>query len=242
MIARLSSSPRLALALAVLVGSPEVGHAASPSFDCSGARGRVETAICRSERVARLDVRIDAAYRRLMRAFESDAEARQELRTAQRDFLERREAALDAPYDGFVRHHEAQAALLEAIDPAPRAGFEGEWSNLSGSIRIRRGDAGFAVWGSTVEPVLNRWICDVDDIGEVAGGTFVTPVGATAAGFPEWSIRIERAGVAIRVVEVGPAGTATLPDGSAAEQTPRCGRRGRFDGIYFPSTGLMRAR
>lgn len=188
-----------------------------------------------------LDRRIDAAYRRVMRGWSSDVAMREEVREAQRRFLEQRSVAVELPDNGLVRHLEAQAALLEAIDTAPRAGFEGEWGNLAGGLRISREAAGLTLWGNLVEPILFRWICEVDDLAVVSDGRLVAPPEATSAGFPGWSMRLERIGSVVRVLEVGPPGTETAPDGRALDQTPKCGRRGRFDGIYFPTKDKRRA-
>ncbi len=227
----------LALALAAAVAEP--GAAAGPSFDCAGRRGPVETAICRSEKLSKLDLRIDAAYRRVMRAWSADPATREELRYVQRRFLDDREAAIAEPDDGLARHLEAQAILLEAIDTAPRTGFEGEWGNVAGGLRITRDATGLVLWGNAVEPLRFRWVCDVDDRGVVAGSGFVAPPEAVAANFPGWSMRLERVAGMVRVLEVGPPGTETTSDGRALAQTPKCGRRGSFDGTYFPTRSRL---
>lgn len=235
---------RLAVALApiVLAGSLVAARAEAPSFDCARSTGPVEKAICRSPRLARLDLRIDAAYRRAMRAWRDDPLTREALRSAQRDLLDRRDAALAEPDDGLARLLEEQATFLEAIDAAPRHGFAGEWGNLTAGIRIEPTAAGIAVWGNRVEPVRFRWVCDIDDLGVVVDAALVSPPAAATGARADWSIRLERHGAAVRVREVGPAGTETLPDGTAVEQSPRCGRGGRFDGIYFPTRATMRTR
>ena len=228
-----------AFAVSVVFAGPAA--AAGPSFDCAGARGPVETAICRSERLAKLDLRIDAAYRRIMRAWSTDAATREELRAVQRRFVEDRESAMAIDGDGLGRHLEAQAIFLEAIDTEPRSGFEGEWGNVAGGVRVTRDAAGLALWGNAVEPLRFRWICDVDDRGVVAGTTFIAPPAAVSPTHPEWSIRLERVAGAVRLLEVGPPGTETAADGRALAQTPKCGHRGRFDGIYFPTKHRLRS-
>jgi uncharacterized protein YecT (DUF1311 family) len=230
-----------ALATAVAATVTDSASAAGPSFDCAGARLRVETAICRSEKLSKLDLRIDAAYRRIMRAWSSDPVAREELRRVQRRFLDDRESAITVPDDGLGRHLEAQATFLEAIDTAPRAGFEGEWGNVAGGLRISREAGGLALWGNAVEPLLFRWICDVEDLGVVNGATFVAPREAISPTHPGWSMRLERVAGMVRVLEVGPPGTETTPEGRALAQTPKCGRRGSFDGTYFPTKNRLRS-
>lgn len=230
-----------ALALVVAAACTDPATAAGPSFACAGARGAVETAICGSQTLAKLDVRIDAAYRRAMQGWSSDPATREELRFVQRRFLEDRETALADPNGGLARHLEAQAIFLESLDTAPRAGFEGEWSNLAGAIRISREKAGLTLWGNAVEPIRFRWICDVEDLGVESGPTFVAPPEAVTPGYPGWSIRIDRVAGVARLLEVGPPGTETAPDGRALAQTPKCGHRGRFDGVYFPTRGRLRA-
>ncbi len=229
------------LSVAVCAAFSWTASAAGPSFDCAGARGPVETAICRSEKLSKLDVRIDAAYRRVMRAWSSDPSTREELRLLQRRFLDDRESAMTLPDDGLGRHLEAQATFLEAIDTAPRAGFEGEWGNVAGGLRISRQAGGLALWGNAVEPLRFRWICDVEDLGIVDGATFVAPPEAVSPTHPGWSMRLERVAGMVRVLEVGPPGTEIAADGRALAQTPRCGRRGRFDGTYFPTKNRLRS-
>ena len=230
-----------ALAMILAIGSVPSAHAAGPSFDCATARGPVESTICTSPRLSRLDVRIDAAYRRARQAWRADGAMVEALRNTQRDFLDDRSAALDLSSDGLALLLAARANLLEALDPRPRSGFDGEWGNLAGALRIARDPSGLTIWGGAAEPVLARWICEVDDTGTVVGTTFYAPPEAAGAiAYPEWSLRIDRIDGGLRVLEVGPPGTETAPDGRALAQTPRCGRRGRLDGHYFPTRGLLR--
>lgn len=54
-------------------------------------------------------------------------------------------------------------------------------------------------------------------------------------------VRLDRIAGLVRVFEVGPPGTETAADGHALAQTPKCGRRGRVDGICFPTTNRLRS-
>ena len=225
---------RLAVAASVLAVSAATLHAAGPSFDCARETGEVEQAICRSASLSALDARIAGAYRALMTAWKDQPEARDELRRAQRDFLERRADALRGPDGALGRLHQDQLALLSAIETTPRPSFEGRWGKLSGQVKIRREAAGEAIWGAAVEPVRFRWICEIDARGRSVDGVFVSPAEAGTPGFAEWSLRIERIGPLAQLREYAPPGGHVLPDGSSGEQRPYCGHNGRFDGVYFP--------
>jgi uncharacterized protein len=235
-LVRLLGLVPFAVALATPVTAP---RAAGPSFDCAKETGLVERAICASPKLSRLDVRLDAAYRKAMRGWSADPITRDALRTAQRDFLDRREDALAAD-GGLAGLYEAQVLLLETLDTAPRAGFDGEWSNLAGALRVYRTDAGLMLYGNAVEPVRFRWVCDTDIGATVSGTTLVAPPEAGKAGFAEWSIRMERVAGTARLREVGPPGTPSAPDGTALGDRPHCGMRGRFDGVYFPTKEKMK--
>lgn len=224
----------LVAAVAVLSATAGAGHAAGPSFDCAGARGEVEIAICRSPKISALDAQIAAVYRQVMAAWKDDAEARDELRRLQRAFLDHRSDALAHHDDGLIHLHEAQLKFLRSIDVAPRRDIQGRWGTPYGGFQIRHDPQGWAVWGAAAEPVRFRWICEIDALGRLDGAVFVSPPGAGAADFPEWSLRVERLGAVVRLREFGPPGSATLPDGSSAEQRPHCGHNGRFDGVYLP--------
>lgn len=224
----------LVVALAITSATTATGLAAGPSFDCATARGEVEIAICRSPEIAALDAEIAAAYRRVMTAWKDDAVARDELRRLQRAFLDHRSDALAHHDDGLEHLHETQLKFLRSIDVAPRRDVQGRWGTPHGGFEIRRDPQGWAVWGATAEPVRFRWICEIDALGRLDGADFVSPPGAGAADFPEWSLRVERVGAVVRLREFGPPGSATLPDGSTAEQRPHCGHNGRFDGVYLP--------
>ncbi len=224
----------LVLAMAITSATLAAGHAAGPSFDCAGARGEVEIAICRSPKLATLDAEIATVYRQVMAAWKDDASARDELRRLQRAFLDQRSDALAHHDEGLEHLHEAQLKYLRSIDVAPRRDFQGRWGTSHGGFQIRLDPQGWAIWGAAAEPVRFRWICEIDALGRLDGADFVSPPGAGAANFPEWSLRVERIGALVRLREFGPPGTATLPDGSAAEQRPHCGHNGRFDGVYLP--------
>lgn len=231
---------RILAALVLTIATPLPGHAAGPSFDCTGSLGPVERAICGSPTIARLDARIAVAYRRAMTAWSADPIARDLLRSAQRTFLDRRETALAAPYDALRSLHEAQVRVLESLDFTPRTGFEGGWSNLAGGIDVFRDATGLVLWGNSVEPIFFRWICDTQENAVVAGTTLITPPEAVTPGHAGWSIRIERDGAALRLHEVAPPATDASSDGGSTGQSPRCGRNGRFDGVYFPTHGTPR--
>lgn len=224
----------LVAAVAMLSATAGAGHAAGPSFDCATARGEVETAICRSPKVAALDAEIAAAYRRVMAAWKDDSAARDELRRLQRAFLDHRPDALAHHDDGLFHLHEAQLKFLRSIDVAPRRDVQGRWGTPNGGFQIRHDPQGWAVWGATAEPVRFRWICEIDALGRLDGADFVSPPGAGAADFPEWSLRVERIGAVVHLREFGPPGGGRLPDGSSTEQRPHCGHNGRFDGVYLP--------
>lgn len=226
----------LVAAVAITSATAATGYAAGPSFDCATARGEVEIAICRSPKIAALDAEIAVAYRRVMAAWKDDAAARDELRRLQRAFLDHRSDALAHHDDGLFHLHEAQLKFLRSIDVVPRRDFQGRWGTPHGGFEIRRDPQGWAVWGATAEPVRFRWICEIDALGRPDGADFVSPPGAGGADFPEWSLRVERHGAVVRLREVGPPGSTTLPDGSSAEQRPHCGHNGRFDGVYLPQT------
>lgn len=232
-------SLRASLLVVVLGAAPSV---AAPSFDCAGARGEVEIAICRSPAIAALDAEIAAVYRSVMAAWKDDAVARDELRRMQRAFLDRRSDALAHHDDGLHHLHEAQLKFLRSIDVAPRRDVQGRWGTPNGGFQIRHDPHGWAIWGATAEPVRFRWICEIDALGGFDGPDFVSPPGAGTPDFPEWSLRVERRGAVVRLREIGPPGTEKLPDGSSAEQRPHCGHNGRFDGVYLPQRPDPEAR
>ena len=72
---------------------PPAPPVAQPSFDCSKARSQVEQHICDTPALARLDRKVNAAYRRAMAAANPDQAAR--LRELGREYLADRDRCQD---------------------------------------------------------------------------------------------------------------------------------------------------
>jgi uncharacterized protein len=81
--------------------SPVQAREIRASFDCSEARGTVETAICKDAELAALDRAVDQAYRSALRRI-GDATARKALLEEQRSYLNDRDEAHKQPdYGGL---------------------------------------------------------------------------------------------------------------------------------------------
>ncbi len=201
-----------------------------PSFACSAARTAAEKAICANPALAALDRRMAAAYAKAMAAL--DAGGRAALRSDQRFFLEARDIQMTQarPEDYDLKGDmQSRAALLEAIDPAARAGWGGSWVNTAGQIVVTPApNDTFAVSISTVQPYPSYPMCDLTATGRPAGTALV--VGGSP---PErkandgWTVTLTRKGMLI-------AAELVRPKGVDAGGPPFCGFRAFIDGTYLP--------
>ena len=146
-----ASVQALAIAAAILCGTAAAAAPAQPSFDCRTHKGTREKAVCRNERLAKLDRAMDEAYRAALGRI--DPAAARALRADQRKFV----AELD---DGFLvdlmgkdfkTPEDQEAALKEALASQERAvisSLEEELESRIGMLKaIERGRSGFAgVW------------------------------------------------------------------------------------------------
>ena len=110
---------RIAIGLAAGLSALALGAAApstslrSPSFDCGGAKGASERAICADPRLAALDRRLAAAYRQRLAADAS-------VRTLQRGWLKARDEGCGRHTACLRRFMTAQLAWLQSRAPSPK--------------------------------------------------------------------------------------------------------------------------
>ncbi len=245
---RPSVPPRRALAVVAsvlgLLLAPLAADAAGrgPSFDCAGAKGRVEKAICADRELSRLDLALADAYRAALARLDGDAEAQAALRAAQRSFLSVRDARIgDAEFtvaDAMSR----QLDLLAGIDGAPRTEFVGVWAGHASELKVERpapGDAAipagaFRVSIDAVEPTRARWLCDATGIGRLVGDALVVSAPPADDVLEGWTLKIVRRGHVVDLYEIGPPGTERDATGFYYGMRPFCGMNGGVAGTYFP--------
>jgi uncharacterized protein YecT (DUF1311 family) len=155
---------------AVLMLAAPASAAERPSFDCAKAASPSEKAICASDRLARLDRGIAAAYGVLR----TDPNLQEALTKEQGEFLRKRDTC-GSDMACLAREMESRRASL-ALEPLrgskdERERFVGRYRSGNGDMMVRRTLAGkFELSGSSGDP-NGRWSCDIwGDILSVRNG------------------------------------------------------------------------
>ncbi len=154
-----------ALVLAMMVAAPASAQN-HPSFDCAKALEDVETAICKSGKLAKLDRDIASAYAKARRVI--DPSGQEALQEDQESFLSSRAAAFAESSKSLTEFMKERLKLLRGIvEPASGSGaaaFLGQWHNTSGYVHVTRGAGGkLKVLISTSTPVTGMRACGVDE-------------------------------------------------------------------------------
>lgn len=146
-------------------------------FDCANAKSAVEIQICSHAEIAAADRAMSIAYRALL-ARAPDTEFAAALRRDQQQFVETRELGyhgtdtLQAALDRLLGETELRAEMLNWWNAEPASGLEGNWSNLWGNIKLRRGADGILkVEAEAADQVSGRWLCGYEgSLVEAANG------------------------------------------------------------------------
>ncbi|WP_445657224.1 lysozyme inhibitor LprI family protein [Achromobacter sp. NCFB-sbj8-Ac1-l] len=203
--------------------------ASTPSFDCARATSSAEKAICADARLGALDVSIANQFGKARKAF--DAETARALSSEQRQFVRLRDESYEHPTDSATGAEEIaerlrdREAFLTALELAPRKGFEGNWGNFSGELKVTRlADGRLAAKVSAAAPYNASWVCEASGVGALSGDTLVLQ----EQDGDGWTLVLRRVGSGLGLEEVPPPG-----DKSEAS-SPSCGFNGSLAGIYFP--------
>jgi uncharacterized protein len=201
----------------------------APSFDCGKATARIERAICKNARLAKLDAAIARAYAQAQERLGSTGAIA--LRDDQRIFVAARDAAQGLPSEDLGDRMQARLTFLQELVSAPAHGdgFDGLWQNAYGIITIRAGAEGrHSVQAETADPLSARWVCDTGGEASVQGGALTF----TDGDIPEENtatIRIRRSGPILAVRE----------DVKGGAVRGYCGANGFLEGSFF-RTGPVR--
>jgi uncharacterized protein len=150
--------------LAVVASAPAAAQP-RPSFDCAKATEDIETAICKSGILSKLDRDIAAAYAQARRKL--DAESQTALQEDQESFLSARADALAEDSKSLTEFMQERLKLLRGmVSPATGTGeatFLGQWHNSSGFVRITRAGGGkLKVLIQTSTPVTGMRACGAE--------------------------------------------------------------------------------
>ena len=208
------------------VFTPMVAQAAgNPSFDCRKAATEVEKAICASPPLSKADAEIAIAYDRLRKALDSRAAAA--LAADQRWFVGARDDAGTSKegvgaFRTLKERLMERARFLKGVRTKPQNGFVGSWHNNTGGFDIEaKPDGSLIVSGDTVEPVMGRWVCEINASGREAGGVFEARQEGDAS-----FLKLTREGASLKVETV-------FPDDASEHRVEYCGQNGSMDGSYF---------
>ena len=163
--------------LVVLFGTVSARAAERPSFDCAKAATAAERAICTSDRLARLDRALAAAYRQLGAELSVAGETFVKEQSA---FLARRDAC-GSDVSCLARHMEERLAALRLkrqSKPGSHEALVGRYKNRYGWMIVRRTlDGEYELTGQTADPG-GRWACDVSGkIKSIAAGIATVEAG-----------------------------------------------------------------
>lgn len=219
-----------ALAVVMLVAMADTAWAAGkPSFDCARAKSGAEKAICADARLAALDVSIAKRYTKARHAF--DAETARALSIEQWLFVGVRDESYERPWTSktgaaeITERLEARDKFLATLELTPREGFEGEWRNFGGQLKVtRQADGRLAAEASATDPYKASWTCATFGDGEAQGDT-LTIQEKNAGG---WTLVLRRKGAGLVAEEMPP------PGAKSGASTPNCGMNGSLGGTYFP--------
>ncbi|KGQ02242.1 hypothetical protein BBAD15_g12550 [Beauveria bassiana D1-5] len=218
------------LAVVMMVaGVASASAAAKPSFDCARAKSGAEKAICGDPKLAALDVSIAQRFDKARRAY--DADTAKIFSTEQWLFNGVRDQSYERPFSNPTGAAELAERLadrdkfLASLELAPRKGFEGQWGNYGGQLKVmRQADGSLFAEVSAADPYNARWLCDTSGKAEVRGDTLVIH----EKDAPGWTLALRRKGMGLVAEEARP------PGDKRDDPTPSCGSGGSMDGTYFP--------
>jgi uncharacterized protein len=144
-----------------------------PSFDCAKATEDIETTICKSGNLSKLDRDIASAYAQARRTV--DPESQTALQEDQESFLSARALALAEDSKSLKEFMGERLKLLRGMVVPPasngEAAFLGEWHNGSGFARITRAGGGkLKVSIETSTPVTGMRACGAEQIATLKDG------------------------------------------------------------------------
>lgn len=219
----LTMTRKLALFLCLGTALPGLAVAQSePSFDCKKASTPVEKAICSDEAASEADRAIGITFQSL--TSRADEGLNTALRSDQRDFIAIRDESYaivrggpDQLMPNLVDYLELRAEMLNWINTAPPAGYEGNWRNAHGLLTISRDDKGqLTLEGNTVDQVAGSWLCHIEGVlSEGADGQMEL---ATDNG----PVRLERKQSFVQLTDAQPNRTQEY-----------CGLNGWMEGPFF---------
>ncbi|WP_157838838.1 lysozyme inhibitor LprI family protein [Achromobacter sp. DH1f] len=226
---RYARAAGVAVVMMVAMADGAWAAASKPSFDCARAKSGAEKAICADPKLAALDVSIASRYGKARSAF--DAETSRALSIEQWLFVGVRDESYEHPWVNMTGAAEIAERLgsrdkfLASLVLTPRQGFEGEWRNFGGQLKVtRQADGRLLAEASAADPYKASWVCDTYGVGEVRGDRLVIQE-KDAGG---WTLQLRRKGAGVVAEEVPPPG-----DKNGAS-SPNCGVNGSLGGTYFP--------
>lgn len=205
--------------------------AAAQGADCRRASGPVETAICSTPALARLDAQIARRYAAVMA--ELDPKDAQALRRDQRAFVAARDEA-GATRTGSVLGEEltqrlsGRVAFLDSLRSDPLVTVVGRWRNLNGEIVINQWATGVLTFeAQTTGEAGYPWVCEASGNGEWIGEDEARfgHIDDAAA----WTLNVKTEGTTLIVKEA-------IPNGAGSP--PYCGFGGSLAGTYFQAERL----
>jgi uncharacterized protein len=196
--------------------------AARPSFNCAKASNEVEKAICARAALADLDKQVADAFADARKRLGAAPEAITVLREDQKYWLGGRDMSMiPGAGMGLDAYMDSRLQELASIGP-PRKGLGGKWINLTGFVDVKESGVRASVHLSTAEPSRAVWVCEVE-------GQAVREGDALKIDGPEgWTIRVQRDGPILRVMEAPPPSDPTAI-------RPYCGHNGLLAGAYLPA-------
>jgi uncharacterized protein len=195
---------------------------ARPSFDCAKASSDVEKAICAKAQLAELDKKVAEAFTDARKRLGAAPEALAALREDQKYWLGGRDMSMmPGAGMGLDQYMDARLQELAAIG-SPRQGLGGKWINLTGYVEVKENGARAMVHLVTAEPTRGVWICELEGQAVREGDAL------RIDGDEGWTIRVQRDGPILRVMEAPPPSDPTAI-------RPYCGHNGLLAGAYLPA-------
>ncbi|WP_116522724.1 hypothetical protein [Achromobacter insuavis] len=225
---RYARAAGLALVIMMVAGVGNASATAKPSFDCARAKSGAEKAICGDPKLAALDVSIAQRFGKARHAYD-DATAKI-FSTEQWLFNGVRDQSYERPFNNATGAAELAERLadrdkfLASLELTPRNGFEGQWGNYGGQLKVvRQADGSLFAEVSAADPYNARWLCDMSGKAEARGDTLVVH----EKDAPGWTLVLRRKGAGLVAEEARP------PGDKSGDPTPSCGSGGSMDGTYF---------
>lgn len=204
--------------------------ATAQGADCRRASGPVETAICSTPALARLDAQIARRYAAVME--DQAPQGAHALRRDQRAFLTARDEAGatrtgSALVEELTERLSGRLAFFDSLRSDPLVTVVGRWRNLNGEIVINQWATGVLTFeAQTADQAGSRWVCEASGNGEWIGEDEARfdHIDDAAA----WTLNVQTEGTTLIVKEA--------PNGAASP--PYCGDGGSLTGTYFQAERL----